>query len=187
MRKEKENWKPIKGFEGFYEISDLGRVRSIDRVVEFNRRNGTVVSRRTKGRLLHPGFDGKKNYLHVTLSRGKIRTVAMLHRLVAEAFIENPNALPEVNHKDEDKTNNAVDNLEWCDHIYNNNYGKKMFCHQGENNPQCKFPIETILAIKREYDPTKEGGRICDLSRKYGVSQPHIRSIITGFRWGWLE
>lgn len=183
----KEEWRPIKGFEGIYEVSNLGRVRSVDRVVEFERKNGTVIRWTKKGKIRTPCLDGKKNYLHVILTDGKRKRQANVHRLVAEAFIANPDNLPEVNHIDENKTNNAADNLEWCDHVYNNNYGKKRFITRGERNPQCKMAEATIQAIRREYDPSNVGTRICDLSRKYGISQTHVYNIVNGIRWGWLE
>ena len=101
----KEIWKDIIGFEGIYEISNLGRIRRI--------KTGRILSTRRS--------DGW--YITVTLYKDKKRYGKSLHRLVSEAFIPNPDILPEVNHRDEDKTNNRVDNLEWCDRSYNNNYG----------------------------------------------------------------
>ena len=101
----KEIWKDIIGFEGIYEISNLGRIRRI--------KTGRILSTRRS--------DGW--YITVTLYKDKKRYGKSLHRLVSEAFISNPDNLPEVNHRDEDKTNNRVDNLEFCDHKYNVNYG----------------------------------------------------------------
>lgn len=101
---EKEIWKDIVGFEG-YQVSSLGRVRSF---------KGTI-------RVLSPNKSSR--YCQVTLFREGERHYRKIHRLVAEAFIPNPNNLPFVNHKNEDKTDNRVENLEWCDAKYNNNYG----------------------------------------------------------------
>ena len=109
-----EEWRPVVGYEGLYEVSNTGRVRSLDRYVK------TCYGsyRLHKGKVLSPGIrpDG---YLVVSLQYRMFR----VHRLVAEAFLPNPDNLPQVNHKDEDKSNNRVDNLEWCDSKYNNNYG----------------------------------------------------------------
>ena len=101
----KEIWKDIIGFEGIYEISNLGRIRRI--------KTGRILSTRRS--------DGW--YITVTLYKDKKRYGKSLHKLVSEAFISNPDNLPEVNHRDEDKTNNRVDNLEFCNHKYNVNYG----------------------------------------------------------------
>ena len=182
-----EIWKPVKGYEGLYEASNLGRIRSVDHLDTFTTKHGDIITRMVKGKILKQHIDSRGYYLMVTMSKCGKPSCNLVHRVIAKTFIDNPDNLPEINHKDENKANNAISNLEWCDHVYNNNYGKKATCHHGENNPQCKFPIETILAIRKEYNPNEIGKRICDLSRKYGVSQPHIRSIITGFRWGWLK
>ena len=104
-----EIWKDIIGFEGVYEISSYGRVRSV--------KSGRILSTSKCG--------GCRGYLSVCLSKNGKRYGKLVHRLVAEAFISNINNLPEVNHLDEDKTNNRVDNLEFCDHKYNMNYGSR--------------------------------------------------------------
>lgn len=101
---KKEEWKDIKGYEGLYRISNWGRV--------FSTHTNRVIKNRLTGR-----------YLQVSLSKNGKITQPLVHRLVAEAFIPNTDNLPQVNHKDEDKTNNRVDNLEWCSCEYNNNYG----------------------------------------------------------------
>ena len=104
-----EEWKNIIGYEGLYEVSNIGNVRNV-------RRNTLLKLSKNQG------------YIQVHLYKNGIRTGLKVHRLVAEAFIPNADNLPQVNHKDEDKTNNSVDNLEWCDHKYNVNYG-----HRTEN------------------------------------------------------
>lgn len=109
-----EEWRPIYGYEGLYEVSSYGRVRSLDRYEV----NNLGYKRLLKGKILSPGIR-KDGYFVVSLRNKMFR----VHRLVAQAFIPNPDELPQVNHKDEDKSNNNVDNLEWCDSKYNNNYG----------------------------------------------------------------
>ena len=98
----------------------MGNVRSIDREVLM--KNGVI--RKIRGRMLRLGkYNSQSEYTGVTLSVDGIATKHSVHRLVALAFIPNPDDLPEVNHKDEDKRNNAVENLEWCDRKYNALYG----------------------------------------------------------------
>ena len=109
-----EIWKPVVGYEGLYEVSSLGIVRSLDR---YDSRNCF-----RKGRILKLNDNGR-GYLDVQLcSNGKVKH-HLVHRLVAEAFIPNPYNLPQVNHRDENPSNDNVDNLEWCDAKYNINYG----------------------------------------------------------------
>lgn len=114
----KEIWKDIQGYEGIYQVSNLGRVRSVDRVVIH--KDG--VKHLYRGRVLKPHYNTSK-YLAIGLHYNGISNTYLVHRLVAQVFIPNPNNLPEVNHIDEVITNNKVDNLEWCTSEYNNNYG----------------------------------------------------------------
>ena len=115
-----EYWKPVVGFEGLYEVSSRGRVRSVDKTVSNGR--GSFVR---KGMILKQYPSGvKEEYLSVSLSKNGHPSRFLVHRLVATAFIPNPLNLPCVNHKIEfEKTNNTVENLEWCDQKYNVNYG----------------------------------------------------------------
>ena len=116
-----EIWKPVKGFEGYYEVSNLGRVRSIDRVVVDTVRN---CERLLKGNVLIQKDNGN-GYKNVMFCKEHKLYNKYVHRLVAETFIPNKDNLPQVNHKDEDKSNNRVDNLEWCTSFYNNEYGTR--------------------------------------------------------------
>lgn len=115
-----EIWKDIKNYEGLYQISTLGRVRSFDRIV--NSKNG---GKQLKiGKILKP-IKGEK-YLMVDLSVNNRSHFRHIHRLVAEAFIPNPHNYSIINHKDENKLNNVVSNLEWCTQKYNVNYGNSL-------------------------------------------------------------
>lgn len=113
-----EIWKEIKGYEGLYEVSNLGRVRSVDRTVLY--KNGQTHIH--KGKLLVPGV-GKTGYMQVCLCKNGEMKHPLIHRLVAETFIPNPDNLPQINHKDENPSNNVLDNLEWCTAEYNLKYG----------------------------------------------------------------
>ena len=108
-----EEWKDVKGYEGFYQVSNLGNVRSITRVIKREGSDYTI-----KGRVLRLHLD-KHGYYNANLTKDKVHRTVKVHRLVANAFIENPSNKPEVNHKDCNPKNNSVDNLEWCTHYEN--------------------------------------------------------------------
>lgn len=112
-----EVWRPIAGYEGLYEVSSLGQVRSLDRIIN-EIFKGTPYTRNIKGRVLRQRKI-YRGYCAITLKNKSL----FIHRIVAEAFVPNPDNLPEINHKDENKLNNRADNLEWCDRLYNVNYG----------------------------------------------------------------
>lgn len=105
-----EEWRDIKGYEGIYQVSDHGNIRSLDRRV-VNHRSGST--RLCKGELFSP-FDNGHGYLAVPLRVGRKRKNHYVHRLVAEAFIDNPDGKPVINHIDYNTHNNNVNNLEWC-------------------------------------------------------------------------
>lgn len=113
----KEIWKDIPGYEGFYQASTEGRVRSMDRIV--NKWDGKKLA---KGRVLTPSTN-LRGYLFVELFKNGIGKMVTIHRIIAGTFIPNPDNLQQINHKDEDKTNNRASNLEWCDGVYNVRYG----------------------------------------------------------------
>lgn len=107
---DKEIWKEIKDYEGLYQVSSFGKIKSLPR-------NTTIK----KIRILKPSID-KDGYYRVPLSKNGIIKNYFVHRLVAEAFIPNPNNYPVINHKDENKQNNNSNNLEFCTIKYNTNY-----------------------------------------------------------------
>ena len=108
-----EEWKDITNFEGLYQVSNLGRVKSLPKVGSGGH-NGIILSQ----------SKDKDGYLLVYLYANRKKVACKVHRLVAKAFIPNPNNFPQVNHKDEIKDNNCFTNLEWCSPSYNNSYGK---------------------------------------------------------------
>lgn len=139
-----EIWKPAVGYEKYLEVSNKGNARR--KTYSFIKRNGRWYHVRACNLKLHSTRSG---YLLVNAKGGKEESI---HRLVALTFIPNPNNYPEVNHIDEDKTNNCVENLEWCTHKYNSTYGsrtqkiretllKKNYC--GENVSQ--YTIEGVF------------------------------------------
>lgn len=139
---KKEYWKPVVGYEGLYEVSNFGRVKSI---------------RFGKERILKPGTD-KRGYLLVGLCKNNKQKTHKVHRLVMEAFIPNTDNLPCVNHKDEDKTNNNVENLEWCSYTYNNNYGTRNERRSKKiSKPILQYTLDGVFV--KEWDSIRECGR----------------------------
>ena len=113
---ESEIWKDVVGYEGQYQVSDIGNVRSVARKDSIGRKCGGVT--------LRPSHD-KYGYLRVTLCKNSKLNTKLVHRLVAQAFVPNPNGYSEINHRDENKVNNKLSNLEWCDAKHNVNYGTR--------------------------------------------------------------
>lgn len=116
-----EIWIPLKDFEDCYEISNYGNIRTIPRMVKVNNNGYIKIKQIYKYQKEH-----YKGYLQVSLKKDGKKYKKYVHRLVAENFLLNPNNLPQVNHKDENKKNNHVDNLEWCTNEYNLNYGTRL-------------------------------------------------------------
>lgn len=114
--------RPVVGYEGYYEVDQFGRVFAVDRVVHVID-NGREYDKPLKGRQMKQSVHSQ-GYKTVSLTKDGHTKTMYVHRVVAEAFIPNPNNYPFINHKDEDKTNNFVENLEWCTNEYNVNYGK---------------------------------------------------------------
>ena len=113
---ESETWKDVAGFEGLYKVSNKGNLYSIERK--------NTIGRKCGGRTIKP-VHGKDGYLRVNLYKNGIMETKLMHRIVAGVFIPNQNNYLEINHKDEDKSNNNVENLEWCTREYNMNHGTR--------------------------------------------------------------
>lgn len=109
----KQIWKDISGYEGKYQVSNTGRIRSLN------------YKRTGKTKILKIREDKNDGYKRVMLFKNGKYKAYLVHRLVAQAFIPNPNSYPIINHKDENRSNNYYKNLEWCTYEYNNNYGDK--------------------------------------------------------------
>ena len=125
----KEIWKPVKGYETFYEVSNKGRVRSLDRVVTNSGIFGKNKTFKKKGRILSPRTSPSRGlstgYLRVWLTDGVKGFNKCIHKLVAEAFIPNPESKPQVDHIDSNVLNNSVTNLRWCTQLENNLFSLK--------------------------------------------------------------
>lgn len=154
--KMEEVWKKVEGFEGFYEVSDLGRVRSwID-----SHRN-----RIAEPKILNPAND-RGGYLFVNLYKDGRRKTFLIHRLVAQAFIPNPGNLPQVNHIDECKTDNRATNLEWCSPAYNSNYGtRNERLAKANSRPVLQYDLSGNFV--RKWPSTREIYRQTGWNRSY--------------------
>lgn len=172
----KEIYKDIKGYEGLYQVSNLGNVKSL----YYNKL--LSICKQDNG------------YSYVCLWKNKKETKGLIHRLVAETFISNPHNLPQVNHINEDKTDNRIENLEWCDCKYNSNYGTR-----GEriskNKMSDKHPLSKhILQYTKDGQFVKEWCCAYDAMRELNINQSSITKCCKdklktsgGFVWKYKE
>lgn len=169
-----EIWRDIKGYKGCYQVSSLGRVRSLRRK---RLSNGYL-----RERILKFGI-AVNGYFYVILCKDRIIKPFSVHRLVAQAFIPNPDNKPEVNHKSGVKTDNEVNSLEWCTHKENiehrdNILGKN---NRGENHPRHKLMKADVLQIKESKLKQKE------LAEIFRVSHQQISKIKNDKLWKNLD
>ena len=170
-----EIWKDIKGYEGLYQGSNWGRAKSLDRYVKGK---GHSLQFK-KGRILKPMKDNN-GYLFVRLSKDGKHTTFNIHRLVAEHFLDNPNNYKEVNHKDENKTNNVVTNLEWCDRKYNCNYGTRT-----EKCSKKVYQYTLDGQFVKEWSSTMECGRNGYIQQAISACCNGKQKAHKGFIWSY--
>ena len=175
-----EVWRPVRDFEGLYEVSNLARVRSVSRWVQAGTTKRLAKSTILKSRPLPSG------YLTVTLKdKGRTATVT-IHRLVAEAFVPNPNNLQDVNHKDECKTNNLPENLEWCDRKYNINYGSGKYRKTANYRKQ----IEQLTLDGQHvayFESARYAARVTDYKQsRLWEALSGKRQTAYGYRWRYI-
>ncbi len=168
-----ENFKIIHGYDNLYCVNQYGKVISpsyVDKSGKLRKQKELSVVKRGKG------------YCCVGLMKNGKQEHISLHRLVAEAFIPNPLELPQVNHKDGNKENNHVSNLEWCTNqeniIHAFKKGLKIpTCHVGEKNTKAKLNDNIIRYIRNSNESAKE------LSNRFGVSKSAIYKVREAVRW----
>ena len=154
-------WKAVENYEGYYEVSDSGEVRSVDRYVSNKRGKHTGMVRHLKGSIMKQSLvDG---YPVVNLRKNNTANVIHVHILVAKAFIPNKYELPVVNHKDGDKQNNHVSNLEWVTYADNNIHALKTGLRSPRGNHICQ--ISTSGEVVAIFKSTCEAARVTGLSR----------------------
>ena len=175
-----EEWKPIKGYEGLYSVSNLGRVR----------REACVITSKVgkkqsfEERILKP-WRCSNEYLAISLCKGNKVTKKLMHRLVASAFLDNPDSLPEVNHIDHDRTNNALSNLEWCTKSAN-----RQHCHKHNRKAaKQKLTVEEVeyIASNAKTGRGKDSGNnIKQLAEMFGIHVSTIYDILRGSSWSYI-
>ena len=179
-----EIWKDVVGYEGYYEVSNLGNVRSVKRTRIIHDKRGRDFEAPISEKILSTKKSQKTRYLGVTLYRDNKKKRYLVHRLVAEAFVPNPNKLSEVNHIDENTKNNNACNLEWVTHKQNMNHGtlperKKLF--NTFKSPVLQLDKNGIIIAEYE--------SIIEASRKTGINKCSISTGLSrngyckGFYW----
>lgn len=173
-----EVWKPVQGYEGIYEVSNLGRVRSLDRVAE----NRWGTTRPIPGTMRTIAVK-REGYCFVNLFRKSKGQPMYVHRLVALAFLPNPDNLPQVNHKDGDKSNNALTNLEWCtgsDNCYHAIHEGIYQQARGESSAKAVFTEDQVREIRRRW---AAGEKQKHLAAEFGTRPGTINKIVHRQRW----
>lgn len=175
-----EIWKDIKGFEGLYQVSNLGKIRSLDREITKPNRHGDIQIFKFKGKELRFNDNGK-GYLSVQLGRGNRRYV---HRLVAEMFIDNPLELPSINHIDNDTKNNNVTNIEWVTQQGNIQHKVRQGRQcKGERIPSTKLKENDVREIRKLLADGVSQSKIAEM---YNITQSPISKINRGVTWSYV-
>lgn len=183
-----EIWKDIEGYEGYYQVSNLGNVRSLN-----YRHHGGVHN--LKQSVLPEG------YLFVILWKNKATKMFYVHRLVGQAFLDNPHKYPEVNHIDENKQNNSVKNLEWCSSQYNTNYSRLKHPERyvttmnGKRTKKVtKYSLRPVKQQTRDGMLIKQWNNISEIVRELNVCHSAIaecckgiRKTAYGFKWEFAD
>ena len=164
-----EKWKPIPGYEGYYEVSNMGRFKAVER--EITRNNGVKVH--YKERLVKLDYAKKDGYPIVHLSRDGKPHAYSAHRIVAECYVPNPRGCRFINHKDGDKINCAAENLEWVTASENARHCYRVLGRRPPRLGTCgtRFSRDEIISIREDSRPVKE------IAEQYGVSTRSIYNI----------
>lgn len=183
-----EIWKPVVGYEGLYEVSNQGNVRSL------NYRHHGKISVLKQAKI-------PQGYMFVYLSKNKKRKMFYVHRLVGQAFLENPYNYPEINHINEKQGDNRVDNLEWCSSKYNTNYSRKKHperyftSYKGERtNKKTKYSLLTVNQLTKDGELIKQWNNVAEIVREMKYNNFAItecckgkRKTAYGYKWEFAE
>lgn len=175
-----EEWRPVVGFEQYYEVSSYARVRSKDRVISIRGKKPYLL----KGILMRLPISSK-GYYRVSLEVGNVKRKFNVHRLLMTAFVPNPQNLPYINHIDGNKLNNSLDNLEWCSPSYN---AKHAFAHglrkgfPGTTNPMAVLSDDRIIEIMQFIKSHKHRMSYIKIGELCGVHGAYAQQLATGKR-----
>lgn len=175
-----EEWKSVIGYEGHFEVSNLGRVRSI-KWTKTPRFPSRIKKRKYIGPRVFKPQPARGGYLQVCLSKDNHRHSYSLHRLVAAAFIPNPEGKPQVNHKNSDRSDNSVTNLEWVTPLENMQHGAAYgnIDNRGEKNTLSKLTREDVRKIRFLYPMLTQ----YKLAKLFGVDVSNIGYIVNRVTW----
>lgn len=184
-----EVWKDIKGYEGIYQVSNNGRIKSLERDKNNHSKKQKVEAKIRKNVL-------SKGYYLCLLSKNGKNKMMRVHRLVAEAFIPNPKKHPIINHIDGNKLNNCVDNLEWCDYSYNEKEAYRLGLRRYNNN--LKVYTDNMKKRVNQYEINgkfiKTWDSVSDIHRQYNYTTTNIcaccknkRKTAYGYKWKYAE
>lgn len=183
---QEEVWKDVKGYEGFYKVSNMGRVKSLEREVLYS--NGRIHK---YGEKILSTFANKKGYVTVCLCKNGVCEVKRLHQVVISAFYDRPHGMNSINHKDENKANNRLDNLEYCTSKYNSNYGTRTERYRAKVIND-KRRSKKISQLTLEGDFIRTFPSLGEVFRVYGFQSAHISSVANGksksaygYKWQW--
>lgn len=178
-------WKPVPAFQGLYEVSNTGQVRSVERTVQCKSSNGTV-SRLYKSQLLKPQLN-KKGYLKIKLYRTKSDwKMFFVHRIVAAAFLDNPKNLPQVNHKDGDKCNNAASNLEWITNADNMRHAFVTGVRRNESGIAAANARLTEEQVRLVVRMRSDGKPLKEIAKLVQCTTQNVNRICSGKTWSSL-
>lgn len=177
---QSEIWKPVVGYEGHYEVSDAGRVRSVARIVEQPSRRGSIRKRNLKSRM-RLAIKDRAGYFRIGLSKGNTPKPLWVHHLVAAAFIgPRPEGL-QINHKSGNRADNRALNLEYVTGQENRIHAVNVLgVGRGEKHGMAKLTAEQVHSIHQD----RRGGMAAvEIAKRYGIDPSTVRRIVTGRAW----
>ena len=176
-----EIWKPIKGYEQYYEVSNLGRIKSLARNVYWKNRANRINSRYDEEKIIVPDVM-KNGYIRIKFRVNGDVKQKTVHRVVAEAFIPNPENKPCINHKDGDRKNNKVENLEWCTYSENNLHEWRVLCKKSYNAKKVR-----CIDLNLVFDSVSDGAKYMGSCKQSLFNALYKRDgVFKGLKWEFI-